>query len=173
MNNAQSEIIDSLPVIDPRRFRDALGRFATGITVITCLDPQGEVPNGFTANSFSSLSLDPPLVLFSLRRDAGCLAAFERARAFAVNVLAEDHQDLSNRFAGKEASRWEGLQFEAGQTGAPLLPGMLAQFECRTEVIHDGGDHRIFVGRVLRLTMPREGEPLVYYQGDYRFLTRD
>ncbi|SEK22862.1 NADH-FMN oxidoreductase RutF, flavin reductase (DIM6/NTAB) family [Ectothiorhodospira marina] len=173
MNKTQSDMTHSSPVIDPRRFRDALGRFATGITVITCQDPQDDLPNGFTANSFSSLSLDPPLVLFSLRRDAGCLGAFERAEAFAVNVLAEDHEGLSNRFAGKEAGRWDGLDYEAGQTGAPLLPGMLAQFECRTEAIHEGGDHRIFVGRVLRLTQPREGEPLIYFQGDYRYLARD
>lgn len=156
-----------MPVSDDRLFRDALGRFATGITVITCRDPQTGQLQGFTANSFSSLSLDPPLVLFSLRKQAQCLPAFLGSEAFAVNILAEDQVDLSARFASSDPGRWEGLEHQTWSTGAPILPDMLASFECRTVSTHEGGDHVIFIGQVLALSMPREAPPLLYFRGAY------
>lgn len=108
---------EPMPVTDDRFFRDALGRFATGITVITCRDPGTGQPQGFTANSFSSLSLDPPLVLFSLRREAQCLPAFLGSGAFAVNVLAHDQMEVSARFASSDPDRWAGIEHAVWSTG--------------------------------------------------------
>ncbi|WP_210386875.1 flavin reductase family protein [Ectothiorhodospira sp. PHS-1] len=158
------------PVTDDRFFRDALGRFATGITVITCRDPGTGQPQGFTANSFSSLSLDPPLVLFSLRREAQCLPAFLGSGAFAVNVLAHDQMEVSARFASSDPDRWAGIEHAVWSTGAPILPEMLASFECRTVATHEGGDHVIFIGEVLALSTPREAPPLLYFRGAYQTL---
>src|SRR5215469_2347356 len=154
---------------DSRRFRDALGWFATGVTVITADRPGGE-PVGFTANSFSSVSLDPQLILFNLDRTAQCLPVFETAKYFAVNVLSEAQQELSNRFAASVEDRFRDVPFTRGEGGAPLLPDALAIFECAAHAVHDGGDHRIFLGRVLRFRARDEGSPLLYCRGRYRKL---
>jgi flavin reductase (DIM6/NTAB) family NADH-FMN oxidoreductase RutF len=154
--------------IDSSAFRAACGAFATGVTVITAAGESGALV-GFTANSFTSVSLAPPLVLFTLGRAANCLPAFERAGCFAINVLAESQRGVAQRFADPEGDKWQGVRFERGTTGAPILAGTLASIECRTESVHDGGDHRLFIGRVVHLAS-REGRPLLFMRGRYHAL---
>ena len=151
---------------DRRAFRNALGCFATGVTVVTTVTDAGE-PVGLTANSFSSVSLDPPLVLFCLDRASHNLGAFRAAGRFAVNVLGDDQRDLSVRFSTTIGDRWDGVVWERWETGAPVLTGCLAALDCETEAIHDGGDHVIIVGRVQRLAATTEGKPLLYFRGNY------
>jgi flavin reductase (DIM6/NTAB) family NADH-FMN oxidoreductase RutF len=151
---------------DQRAFRNALGCFATGITVVTTVATDGQ-PVGLTVNSYNSVSLDPPLVLFSLAGNSQHLDVFRGSGCFAVNVLAEDQRDLSVRFATSIEDRWQGVAYETWETGAPILTGCLASFECRTEAMHEGGDHIIMVGRVCRLISVQEGRPLLYFQGKY------
>ena len=158
--------------LDSLSFRSALGCFATGITIVTALTPSGE-PLGLTANSFNSVSLDPPLVLFSLNRAAYSLGSFQEGGHFAVNVLRENQRDLSARFATTSIDKWSGVDFETWETGCPILAGSLAIFECRTRALHDGGDHVIFLGEVLRLRCDLGGRPLVYFRGVYRALDVD
>jgi len=152
--------------IDPRQLRDTLGCFATGVTVVTSVTPDGELL-GLTANSFNSVSLSPPLVLFSLHRNAFSLSAFERAGCFAINVLRDTQKDLSNVFAKALADKWSGVRYDVWDTGAPILTDCLANFECRTHATHDGGDHVIFVGEVMRMMRNAQGAPLLYYRGSY------
>lgn len=153
---------------NPRALRNALGRFATGVTIITCVDGEGQRV-GLTANSFSSLSLEPPLVLWSLRRESPNLAAFEVAAHFVVNVLAESQVDLSRRFAAQGVDRFAEGSWSAGIGGAPVLAGCAAVFECRTEQRLDGGDHRLYIGRVERLA-DMAVSPLLFHSGHYRML---
>lgn len=153
--------------VDRRAFRDALGCFATGVTVVTSVTPQGELL-GITANSFNSVSLDPPLVLFSLDRSAYSLKAFQESGCFAINVLREDQVALSSNFARPLSDKWHGVAYELWDTGSPILKDALASFECRTHSVYDGGDHLIFVGRVLRLRSQTEGQPLLFFRGAYR-----
>ncbi|HXV25064.1 MAG TPA: flavin reductase family protein [Alphaproteobacteria bacterium] len=158
--------------LDPQAFRLALGCFTTGITVVTAVAPSGEFL-GITANSFNSVSLDPPLVLFSLHRAAYSLGAFTDGGHFAVNILAEDQQELSIRFARALGDKWSGIDYEVWETGAPILKGCLASFECRTRALYDGGDHVIFLGEVLNLRTAGKGRPLLYFRGSYRSLTEE
>lgn len=152
---------------DSRAFRSALGSFATGIAVITTIAPD-KSPIGVTVNSFSSVSLDPPLVQFCLGRAAMSYEAFTIAPSFAVNILAEDQADLSVRFSKRDLQeRWEGVGVERWDTGVPILAGCLANLECDREHIYDGGDHVIVVGRVRRLSATGEGKPLLYFRGSY------
>lgn len=151
---------------DRRAFRNALGCFATGVTVVTTVTDAGE-PVGLTANSFSSVSLDPPLVLFCLDRASHNIGAFRAAGRFAVNVLGEDQRDLSVRFSTTIGDRWDGVVWERWETGAPVLNGCLAALDCETEAIHEGGDHVIIVGRVQRLAATTDGKPLLYFRGNY------
>ncbi|HJV27911.1 MAG TPA: flavin reductase family protein [Aromatoleum sp.] len=150
---------------DPRQFRDALGHFATGVTVVTTRDAQHQ-PVGVTVNSFSSLSLDPPLILWSLAKKSYSLAAFETHPAFAVHVLASDQQELSNCFARAGADKFAGATPREGFGGVPLLSGCAAVFECSMEFRYDGGDHVILVGRVQRFST-QERPPLLFYRGRY------
>ena len=152
---------------DSHMFRRALGTFATGITVVTSVAEDGELL-GFTANSFNSVSMNPPLVLFSLNRNAFSLRAFEAAGVFAINVLSQDQEKTSVAFARALANKWDGVPYETWDTGCPILSGALANFECETASMHDGGDHVIFVGRVLRLKASEDGKPLIYFRGCYR-----
>ena len=152
--------------LDPRDFRDAMGRFATGVTIVSTVGPDG-TGLGVTVNSFKSVSLDPPLVLFSLSRDASCFEEYVSAGKFAVNVLGQDHVAISAKFATPGESRWNGVAHETGETGCPVLPGAIAVFECTTETIHDGGDHVIFIGRVVRADYADGGEPLLYFRSRY------
>jgi flavin reductase (DIM6/NTAB) family NADH-FMN oxidoreductase RutF len=159
-------LTDELP--GSQALRSALGRFATGVTIITCRDAAGE-PIGLTANSFAALSLAPPLVLWSLRRASPSLAAFETAQHFAVNVLAETQVDLSRRFASPQSGKFEEGSWTKGIGAAPVLAGCAAVFECERVATHDGGDHLLFVGRVLRLADIAVA-PLVFQGGHYRML---
>lgn len=153
--------------IDPRAFRSALGCFATGIAVVTTLEPNG-LPVGVTVNSFSSVSLDPPLVQFCLGRAAMSFAAFAAAPSFAVNILADDQEDLSARFSRRDLQeRWSGVAVETWDTGVPVLTGSLATLECDRAHLFDGGDHVIVVGRVRRLASREDGKPLLYFRGRY------
>src|SRR4051794_600845 len=156
--------------VDHRAFRNALGCFATGVTVVTTLDGDGH-PVGLTVSSFTSLSLDPALVLFCLDRGSQNFEAFTTSGRFAINVLRESQRDLSTRFAMSQGDRFSGIPFETWDTGAPVLPGSLATLDCLTETIQDGGDHVILIGRVQRAAGERTGDPLIYHAGAYRSLS--
>ena len=157
--------------VDRLEFRKAMGCYATGVTVITAMSLQGK-PVGMTVNSFNSVSLDPPLVLFSLDRKATHYADFMAASHFAVNVLGEQQQALSRTFSTQGIDRWDGLGYERWESGSPILPGNLAAFDCATEARHEGGDHIIFIGRVVQIGFAPEGTPLLYYRGKYDQLAR-
>lgn len=160
-------------MIDARAFRDTLGRVPTGVCVITTRNADGQL-DGVTVGSFASLSLDPPLVLWSLDKKANCHGAFLACSHFAVNVLAEDQTDLSRVFATKEDRPWGELEHApAPETGAPLFPGCCAYLECEAEASHPGGDHDIFIGRVIRLEQAAAGRPLLHFGGAYRRLDED
>ena len=148
--------------------RAALGRFATGVTIVTCVDAQGQRV-GLTANSFAALSLNPPLVLWSLRRASPSLEAFGSASHFAVNVLADTQVELSRRFASPLAAKFDSGAWTAGEGGAPVLAGCAAAFECATVARQDAGDHVLFFGRVLRLA-DLGLAPLVFQSGHYHLL---
>ncbi|WP_279343783.1 flavin reductase family protein [Variovorax terrae] len=142
--------------------------FATGVTIVTARTAQGELV-GLTANSFNSVSLDPPLVLWSLARAAGSLPAFSTGSHYAINILAADQKDLAERFALKGADRWGGVGFAEGAGGAPLLAGAAASFECYNRSRYEEGDHVIFVGEVERCTHRGGASPLLFHGG--RFFT--
>lgn len=156
--------------IDPSAFRAVLGRYATGVTVVTTRGAGGR-PAGLTVNSFTSVSLDPPLVLFCLDRAAGSGPAFAATDCFAVNILASGQAPISARFADPAAPRFVDDETTVWETGAPILSAALAALDCRVHARHDGGDHVILVGRVLRAEVVRDARPLVYWRGDYRGLT--
>lgn len=149
-----------------RKLRDALGRFTTGVAVVTANTP-GHPPIGMTINSFSSVSLDPPLVLFSIDRKAHSLDHFRAARDYAINVLAGHQRDLSLRFTRPLTASWDDIELRAGSVGAPLLSGAVACFECVPWATYDGGDHVIFVCRVVAHTLREDGEPLVFFAGRF------
>ncbi|GAA4089544.1 flavin reductase family protein [Nonomuraea soli] len=149
-----------------RSLREAFGQFATGVAVVTTVTAQGERA-GVTVNSFTSLSLDPPLALWCLSGRAPSVPLFLRAERFAVNVLAADQDHLSQRFATPAADKFAGVELADG--APPLLAGTLASFVCRTVRVHDGGDHHIFVGEVERFQRSG-GEPLIFHSGRYREL---
>lgn len=153
---------------DPRTFRQALALFATGVTIITTVAPDG-TRIGITANSFSSVSLDPPLVLFSVARKAYSLPAFKQSGRFVINVLGAEQAPLSNRFATTSREKWQGMDHESWR-GCPILVGTLAHFDCLTHAMLDGGDHVIIVGRVVQLSQTASGDPLIFYGGLYRRL---
>jgi 3-hydroxy-9,10-secoandrosta-1,3,5(10)-triene-9,17-dione monooxygenase reductase component len=134
--------------LDRRSFRRALGAFATGVTIVTTRNAAGQ-DVGLTANSFNSVSLDPPMILWSLARSSLSLPAFQENGCFAVHILSADQEDLSHRFAARGTEKFAGLHCARGQGGVPLLDGCSARFECRRAFVHDGGDHVIFVGEVL------------------------
>lgn len=149
---------------DPRAFRTALGHFPTGVTVMTAR--AGDRRGGVTVNSFSALSLDPPLILWSIIKASSSYAIFEAASHFAVNILAHDQIALSQRFARPAEDRFHGLDIREGAGGAPLLPGTCGLLECARHQILDGGDHWIVLGRVISFrTEPRA--PLLFHKGAY------
>lgn len=152
--------------LDPRQLRNALGSFATGVTIITANDLEHETYVGVTANSFNSVSLDPPLVLWNLARNARSLPAYQSSEYFAVNVLASDQTELANRFATQRPDKFNDVEFELGVEGIPLLTGCAAHFQCKSSFSYEGGDHVIFVGEVLQFDdLNRSG--LVFYKGKY------
>lgn len=156
--------------IDRKAFRDSLGCFVTGVTVVTTTGADGEHV-GLTVNSFNSVSLEPPMVLFSLDRGAQSLPIFESSGHFAVSVLSDAHEALSNRFARRNADKWDGVFCRVGTNGCRLLDGAMATFECTTYAQYDGGDHVIFVGTVVAMNVDQGAKPLVYYRGAYNSLS--
>ena len=155
--------------IDGRELRNALGRFATGVCVITALDENNR-PLGMTANSFSSVSLDPPLVLWSLQNNSEVFETFASPSAFAINVLASEQIGLSNQYAKKGDHLLDEGHYRIGRTGAPVIRNALVSFECSLEATHDGGDHLIIVGRVEEMSSRPDGNPLLFFSGAYREL---
>jgi len=152
--------------MDRNQYKQALGRFATGVTVISAVGPNG-APIGITANSFSSVSMDPPLILFGLDRRSYSLPAFLDSETFAVNVLREDQRPLAERFSKASAEKWSKVGYDIWDTGCPILHDALAKFECRVRHVYEGGDHLILVGEVLRFEYDPNSRPLIYYQGAY------
>ncbi|MEZ5708608.1 MAG: enoyl-CoA hydratase-related protein [Blastomonas sp.] len=153
-----------MPSFDPRSFRDALGQFATGVTIITTRASDG-TPAGVTCSSFNSVSLDPPLILWSLARTSRSMAAFEQSDAFAVHVLAADQDPLANHFASKAEDKFAGLEFGGGE-GPPLFDGCSARLTCAMRHRYDGGDHVIMVGEVLEFEHDSRA-PLLFHGGGY------
>ena len=154
---------------DSRKFRDCLGRFTTGVTVITCQDAGG-TPCGITANSFSSVSLDPPLVLWNIAKVSQSLDAYLAATYFGINVLSADQRSIAEHFALSRHDLYADIPHRPSTYGAPKLAETLAWFECRTWQIHDCGDHYVIIGEVIDFRTDN-GHPLVFYSGAYRALT--
>jgi flavin reductase (DIM6/NTAB) family NADH-FMN oxidoreductase RutF len=146
-------------------FRRVLGHFASGVTVITTWDADGR-PTGFTANAFTSVSLEPPLILVCVDRCANSYPALRGSGRFAVNILSVEQEAVSRRFASTEPDKFETVSYRPGPLGLPLLAEALAYLECRTVHTYPGGDHTIFVGEV-ETASAREGEPLLYFRGRY------
>jgi flavin reductase (DIM6/NTAB) family NADH-FMN oxidoreductase RutF len=157
---------DAAARFDALEFRKALGTFPTGVAVVTTRAANGAFV-GLTINSFSSLSLEPPLVLWSLQLASPSLGAFDRARHFAVNILAEGQVELSRRFASQVPNKFSDLEVHAGIEGVPLIAGCAARLECRAAARHNGGDHVLFIGQVERFEYDARKRPLVFYAGRY------
>lgn len=154
------------PNFSQPEFRTALGMFATGVTIVTARTAEGELV-GLTANSFNSVSLDPPLVLWSLARAAASLPAFSTGSHYAINILAADQRDLAKRFAAKDVDRFADVVFVEGIGGAPLLAGAAATFECFNRSRYSEGDHVIFVGEVERCSHRAGASPLLFHGGKF------
>jgi len=161
----ESASCDDGEPFDPRDFRNALGSFATGVTVVTIVGPNG-APIGLTCNSFSSVSLSPPLVLWSLSLRSPNLGNFLQAPQFAINILADDQVAIARRFAEPVANKFDGVPYRAGTGGIPLIDNAAAQLECRNETRYYSGDHVIFIGHVLHYAW-RDCAPLVFWRGRY------
>lgn len=151
--------------IDQAEFRQAMGHWLTGVTVVTATD--GDEPVGMAANSFTSVSLDPPLVLFCAGKSSSTWPRIESSGAFAVNMLASDQEEVSRVFATKDADRFSGVAYRSGATGSPILTDALAFLDCTIEAKHDAGDHVLVVGRVVDLDVQREASPLAFFRGGY------
>ena len=154
------------PSFSTHEFRSALGTFATGVTIVTARGADGGLV-GLTANSFNSVSLEPPLVLWSLARSAGSMPAFERGSHYAINILAADQHALAERFASKALDRFADLGFREGSGGAPIIDGAAAVFECFNRSRYEEGDHVIFVGEVEHCERREGAQPLIYHGGRY------
>ncbi len=157
---------------DPRTLRDALGCFATGVTVVTCLDEGGK-PAGLTVNSFTSVSLDPPLLLVCIHKQAASAGALTGAPCFAVNVLQTGQRPQSITFAARVEDRFGQAPWACGEGGAPILEESLGVFECERFAVYDGGDHHILVGRVVKASFDSSLDPLLFFRGRYRRLHFD
>ncbi|WP_019931588.1 3-hydroxy-9,10-secoandrosta-1,3,5(10)-triene-9,17-dione monooxygenase reductase subunit [Nocardia sp. BMG111209] len=169
MTDMTSEAVadSGFPEIDARRFRNVLGQFCTGITVITTFD-DAHTPVGFACQSFAALSLDPPLVLFCPTKQSRTWAAIEHAGRFCVNVLAEEQRELCARFGSREPDKFAGTAWHTTEFDLPQIDAALAAIECRVDRVVDGGDHHIVIGRVLALAETTEsGRPLLFYRGQY------
>jgi 3-hydroxy-9,10-secoandrosta-1,3,5(10)-triene-9,17-dione monooxygenase reductase component len=154
------------PAVDSARFRQVLGHFPTGVTVVTAASPQG--PAGLAVGSFFSVSLEPPLVAFCAAKTSSSYPKIEAEGQFAVNILADDQEDVCRVFASKAEDKFAGIGYRpAPRTGAPLLADVLAWIECGIDAVHEAGDHWIVVGRVLDLDVVHEGGPLIFFRGGY------
>jgi len=154
--------------VNPDEFRAALSRFASGVTVVTSRDASGG-RNGITVSAFSSVSLDPPLVLVCIEKSVASHRALHGSKAFVVNILAQGQDRISQHFALPAPVEFEGLRWRLGIEDTPVLEDALVSIECRLRDAHDGGDHTIFVGEVEAVTI-RDGSPLIYFHGNYRDL---
>ena len=157
---------------DPRTLRDALGCFATGVTVVTCVDDEG-APAGLTVNSFTSVSLEPPLLLVCLHKEAASAAPLVAASHFAINVLQTEQQPASITFSTRVEDRFGRTPWSRGEAGAPILEESLCVFECERYAVYDGGDHHILVGKVVKASFDAGVDPLLYFRGSYRRLHFD
>ena len=155
------------PAFSERDFRNALGQFATGVTVVTALDAHG-APVGMTASSFNSVSLDPALVLWSISNTSGCFTAFAQAKYYAIHVLANHHKELALQFSRRGVDRFEGVTWQPNAHGVPLIDGALATFECRARSQYPEGDHLIMVAEVQACSHATHAGPLVYHAGQMR-----
>lgn len=156
--------------IDHDAFRAVLGRFSTGVTVVTATGPDGQ-DQGMTVSAFSSLSLDPPLVLICIDHAASLYESLRHASHFVVNILSEDQEALARRFSGTDPNRFDSIGYHRGQTGLAILNDVLGYVECRLSATHEGGDHDVFFGEV-EFADASDGKPLLYYRGGYAQLER-
>ncbi len=154
--------------IEKNQLRQVMGHFATGVTIITTLNKAGQM-HGLTANAFTSVSLEPPLLLISVDKKAESWPAFEESRVFTVNILADDQEGLSRKFAVSGGNKFEGVAYRVGANGAPILEGALAFIECTLYAAYEGGDHSIYLGEIQQAEI-REGKPLLFFRGGYRAL---
>jgi flavin reductase (DIM6/NTAB) family NADH-FMN oxidoreductase RutF len=155
-------------MINKDEFRAALGRFASGVTVVTTKDAAGNL-HGITVSAFCSVSLAPPLILICIDKHTGSHHAFEQNEFFTVNILREDQQHYSDQFASHLPDKFSSIEFYENENNVPVLKDVLANLECRRVNAHDNGDHTIFVGQIERTTVT-DGKPLVYFHGNYRKL---
>lgn len=156
--------------IDQKTYRNALGCFATGITVITTKGAKDE-QIGVTINSFASVSLEPPMVLFSLKSESLLNQFFKDSEVYNVNILAEGQEEISNLFAGPAEDKFDQVSWREGVNGAPILNNILASLECKLVTAYEGGDHIIYLGEVTKINCPGdEGKPLLYFRGSYEAL---
>lgn len=156
--------------LDGAKFKDFFANWPAGVAVVTCIGTDGK-PHGFTASSVTSVSLEPPLVLFALKKTARSMPHFSEAKSFAINALSQQQADVSTRFSTPHPDRFGDLGYTLGdKTGAPLLEGAWGKLECRTYAQHDGGDHVLFLGEIVSIEL-EEAEPLVYHRRGYRVLT--
>jgi len=154
--------------IDRNELRRVMGHFATGVTVITTISKEGEL-HGLTANAFTSVSLDPPLLLISVDKKADSYPHFEASKVFTVNILAEDQESLSRKFAVSGGNKFEGVAYRIGANGTPILEGVLSYIECTLYAAYDGGDHTLYLGAIQQAEIT-EGKPLLFFRGGYRSL---
>jgi len=158
-------------MLDPQSLRRAFGNYATGIAVIGARSDDGNLV-GMTVNSFSSVSLDPPLILFCPARTLRAVETYASAKFFSANILSAAQKRLSDLFARQGESKWESIGHEIGDTGVPLIPDALASFECKTEAVHDAGDHLLVVGRVLAARVRESADALIFFRSRYRALAQ-
>ncbi|HEX3409156.1 MAG TPA: flavin reductase family protein [Candidatus Binataceae bacterium] len=154
--------------IEKNQLRQVMGHFATGVTIITTLTKSGEL-HGLTANAFTSVSLEPPLLLISVDKKAESYPAFEESKVFTVNILAADQEALSRKFAVSGGNKFEGVAYRIGANGAAILDGALTYIECTLFAAHEGGDHTLYLGEIQQAET-REGKPLLFFRGGYRTL---
>jgi len=152
--------------IDKNQLRQVMGHFATGVTIITTFNKDGQM-HGLTANAFTSVSLEPPLLLISVDKKAESYPAFEESKVFTVNILADEQEALSRKFAVSGGNKFEGVAYRQGANGAAILDGTLAHIECTLYAAYEGGDHSLYLGEIQEAEV-HEGKPLVFYRGGYR-----
>jgi len=152
--------------IEKNQLRQVMGHFATGVTIITTFNKDGQM-HGLTANAFTSVSLEPPLLLISVDKKAESYPAFEESKVFTVNILADEQESLSRKFAVSGGNKFEGVAYRKGGNGAAILDGTLAHIECTLYATYEGGDHTLYLGEIQEAEV-REGKPLVFYRGGYR-----
>lgn len=154
-------------ILESRKFRNALGRFATGVCIVAAYTKDGQ-PWGMTINSFSSVSLDPQLILWSLQKDSKCFSVFNEAQKFSINILTLQQQELANKHAQRDQHLIEEGTYRHGRTGCIVLNHVMTAFECRQHAVHDGGDHIIIVGEVMEMmNHPANRKPLLFFGGRY------